>query len=164
MQVLFAVHLGFFRFRLAPPQRVFALERSHRLDGVRAADGLRASFGHPKVLHLALQNQILHRARHIFNRHVRVNAMLIEQINDIHFEPLERAFDGLFDVRRLAVQARRTRPVIAAAQIEAEFRGDDYLLAKWREGFAHEFLVGERAINLGCVEERDARFDCRPDQ
>jgi len=164
MQVLFAVHLGFFRFRLAPPQRVFALERSHRLDGVRAADGLRASFGHPKVLHLALQNQILHRARHIFNRHVRVNAMLIEQINGIHFEPFERTLDGLFDVLRLAVQARRTRALIAATQIEAEFRGDDYLFAKWRECFAHDFLVGERTINFRSVEERDSQFHRRPDQ
>ena len=36
--------------------------------------------------------------------------------------------------------------------------------AERREGFADEFLVRERAIDFGGVEERDALFDGRPDQ
>ena len=65
------------RFRLAPPQRVFALERGHRLDGVRAADRLHSSLGKAKVLYLACPNQILYRSGHIFDRHVRVDTVLI---------------------------------------------------------------------------------------
>ena len=131
---------------------------------MRAADGLHAGFGQAEVLHLALLNQFLHRARHVFDGHVRVNPMLIEQINRLDLEPLERAFDGLLDVLRPAVQARRTGPIVAAAQIEPELRGDDHLLAERSERFADEFLVGERAVNLGGVEERDAAFHGGPKQ
>jgi hypothetical protein len=74
-----------------PPQRVFALERGDRLDGVRAANRLHARFGKAEVLDLALLNQFLHRARHVFDGHVRVNPVLIEQVDGLDLEPLERA-------------------------------------------------------------------------
>src|SRR5208282_6600156 len=75
-------------------------------------------------------------------------------------EPLERSLDDLPDVRGLAVQAA----LLAAVAIEAELGGDDHLLAERSQRLAHEFLVRERAIDLGGVEERDALFDRRPDQ
>jgi hypothetical protein len=62
-----------------------ALQRRHRLDGVRAADGLRPGFRQPEMLHLARTNQLLHRPGYVLDGHVRVNPMLIEQIN--RFEP-----------------------------------------------------------------------------
>ncbi len=96
--------------RLSPPQRVFALQRRDRLDGVCAADRLRACFGKSEVLHLALLDQILHRSGHIFDRHVGVNAVLVEQIDDIGLEPLERCFGDLLDVLRPAVQPSLLRP------------------------------------------------------
>src|SRR5437588_2357839 len=46
-----------FPFRSPCPQRVFALERSQRLDCMRAADGLHACFGKAKVLDLACLDQ-----------------------------------------------------------------------------------------------------------
>src|SRR2546425_8053632 len=60
------------------PQRVFTLESSDRLDGVCATDGLHACFGKAEVFDLALLNQVFHRACHVFDGHVRVNAMLID--------------------------------------------------------------------------------------
>ena len=96
-----------FLLRRPRPQRVFALESSDRLDGVCATDGLHACFGKAEVLDLAFLNQVLHRSGYVFDGHVRVNAMLIEQVDDIHLEPLERALDGLLDVLRPAVQARQ---------------------------------------------------------
>ncbi len=79
-----------------------------RLDCVCATDGLHARFGKAEVLDLAFLNQVLHRSRYVFDGHVRVNPMLIEQVDDINLEPLERALDGLLDVLRPAVQTRRT--------------------------------------------------------
>ena len=84
--------------------------------------------------------------------------MLIEQVDCLDLEPLERALDGLLDVLRPAIQARRTRPRIAATQVEPELGGDHHLLAEGSEGFAHKLFVHERAVNLGGVEERDAAF------
>jgi len=36
------------------------------------------------------------------------------------------------------------------------------LLTEGGEGFAHEFLVRERAVHFGGIEECDAAFDGRP--
>src|SRR5713101_7707244 len=108
-------------------------------------------FRQAEVLDLALLNQLLHRPGHVFDGNVRINPMLVEQINRADFEPLERGLDDLLDVLRPAVQAA----LLAAVTIESELGGDDHLLAKRSEGLAHEFLVRERAIDLGGVEESD---------
>jgi len=55
------------------------------------------------VLDLALLDQILHRAGNVFDCHVRVYPVLIEQVDDIDPEPLERALDGFLDMFRPAV-------------------------------------------------------------
>ena len=94
-----------FRFRRSPPQRVFALERRDRLDGVGATDRLHSCFRKAEVLHLTFLNQVLHRSRHVFDRHVRVDAVLIEQIDDIDLESLERGLGDLLDVLRPTIQA-----------------------------------------------------------
>ena len=54
--------------------------------------------------------------------------------------------------------------LLAGVTIESELGGDDHFAAERSEGFADEFLVGERAIDFGGVEERDALFDGRADE
>src|ERR1700745_878552 len=130
-----------FRFGLSPPQRIFALERRDRLDCVRAAGGLYAGFGQAKVLHLALLNQLFDRPGDVFNGHVWVNPMLIEQINHVGFQPLKRGFDDLLDVLGLTVQAA----LFSAVAIESELRCDDDLPTKWSERFSDDSLVGKGA-------------------
>ena len=56
-----------------------------------------------KVLHLAFLNQILHSTRNIFDRNIQVYPMLIEEIDGIDLETLERLFCNLLDVLRSAV-------------------------------------------------------------
>ena len=87
--------------------------------------------------------------------------MLIEQVDDVDLEPLERSLGDLLDVLRPAVQAAL---LAFRANLEPELGGDHHLLAEGSERFAHEFFVRERAVDLGGVEERDAAFDGRPDQ
>ena len=48
-------------------------------------------FGKAEVLDLTFPNQVLHRSRHVFDRHLRVDTVLVEQIDGIDPEPLERA-------------------------------------------------------------------------
>ena len=60
-----------------------------------AADRLHARFGQAEVLHLALLDQLLHRARDVFDRHVRVDPVLVEEIDDVDPQPLERALGDL---------------------------------------------------------------------
>ena len=94
------------------------------------------------MLDLARLNQLLYGTRHVFNGDVWVNPMLIEQIDDVGPEPLERAFDGPFDVLGPAVQTSGTGPMIAATQIESELGGDDHLIAVRGERLAD--LIGIR--------------------
>ena len=103
-------------------------------------------------------DQFLHRAGDVFDRHVRVDAVLIEQIDHIGLEALERGLGDLLDVLRPAVQARRSGPRITAAKVEPELGGDHHLLAERSEGFANKFFVSERAVNFSGVEEGDAAF------
>ena len=93
------------------------------------------------MLDLAFPNQVLHRSGHVFDRHVRIDTVLIEQIDGLDPEPLQRAFDSLFDVFRPAVQARRTGPPIAATEVEPELGSDRHLPAERSESFAHELFV-----------------------
>ena len=95
---------------LPPEQRIFALKCGDRLHGVRAADGLRARLGKAEVLHLAFADQLLDRARDVLDRHVRIDAVLIEQIDDVGLEPLERSLGDLLDVLRPAVKAPMSPP------------------------------------------------------
>src|SRR5205807_306693 len=115
-----------------------------RLDGVGATDRLHACFGEAEVLHLALPNQFLHGSRHVFDGHVRVNPMLIEQVDTLDLEPLERALGGLLDVVWATVQARRTlhpAGIQIRTEVKPEFGADDYLLAERSESLAHELFV-----------------------
>lgn len=65
---------------------------------------MHSCLGKAGVLDLTLLNQILHRSRHVFDRDVRGNPMLVQQVNHIDLEPLERALDGLLDVLWLVIQ------------------------------------------------------------
>ena len=96
--------------RLAPPQRVFALQRRDRLNRVGAPNRPHAGLRQAEVLDLALLNQVLDRPRDLFDRHVRVDAVLIEQVDGLDPEPLERALGHLPDVLGPAVRGRRGLP------------------------------------------------------
>src|SRR4051812_44133048 len=66
-----------FLFRLSPPQRIFVLQSSHGLEGVSPTHVFHPSFEKAKLLYLALLNQLPPRTRHVFDRHVWIDAMLI---------------------------------------------------------------------------------------
>ena len=59
----------------------------------------------PKCLTLPCLNQVFHCSCHVFDRHVRINAMLIEQIDRICLESLERRVGNLLDVLWPAIRA-----------------------------------------------------------
>jgi hypothetical protein len=56
---------------------------------VGAADRLRSCFRQAEVVHLTFPNQVLHRSRRVFDRHLRVHAVLIEQVNSLDAKSLE---------------------------------------------------------------------------
>ena len=140
-------------FGFAPEQGVLALQGGDGLDGVGAADGLRACFGEPEVAHFARVDQLLDGAGDVLDRHLRVDAVLVEQVDGVDPEPAQGPVDGVADVVGVAGQ-----PGLAAVVVEgeAELGGDDDLVADGFEGSTDERLVAALAVGLGRVEEGDA--------
>src|SRR5579871_653852 len=109
---------------------------------------------------LPLSDQVLHGARNILDRDIGIDAVLIEEVNGIYTQTLQRLLGDLPDAFRPAIGRARS----AGAEVEAKLRGDDDALLHGRERFTDEFLVREGAVDLGGVEERDAALDRGPDQ
>ena len=132
------------RFGFSRPQRVLALERGDGLDHVRAADGLRRRLREAEVFDLALLDQIEDGARDVLDRHIRVDTVLIEQIDRLDAQPSQRSIRDLSDVLGPAVHADL---FAFAGQVEREpeLRGDHHPVADRTERLAHELLVHERA-------------------
>jgi hypothetical protein len=59
---------------------------------------LHTGFRKAEVLHLTFSNQFPNGSRHIFDRHVRVNAVLVEQVDGLDPEPLERGLGNLLNM------------------------------------------------------------------
>jgi hypothetical protein len=127
---------------------------------VCATDRLHARFGEPEVPDLSLLDQLLHRSRHVLDRDVRVDTVLIEEVDRLDPESLERAVGALLDV--LGVTIDDLPPV--GIDLDPELGGDHHLPAHGSQGLSHELLVRERTVGLGGVEEGHATFDGRPEQ
>src|SRR5204863_408002 len=109
--------------RLAIPERVLALHRRHRLDGVRPPDRARGGFGQAEVLHLPLVDQVLDGSGDILDRDIRIDSMLVVQVDRLDLQPRERALNHAPDVFGPAVET--TPPRLAfGAWCPAELRVD----------------------------------------
>ena len=102
----------------------------------------------------------LHRSRDVLDWHIRVNTVLIEQVDRFDPEALERGLGDLLDVRGPTIQAA----LFATLELEPELGCNHHLTTHRGQRFADELFVGERAIRFGRVEERHASFDREPNQ
>ena len=125
-----------------------------------AAQGFRAWFGHAEVLDLALRDQFLDRAGNILDRHVGIDAVLVQQVDLLDAEPLQRSFRGSSDALRLAVRAGH----LAVDDVESELGGDHHPIAERPQRLADDFFIGVRTVDFRGVEEGDAAFDRLADQ
>ena len=126
------------------------------MNRVRAADGLRSRLGETEMAHLALAHEVGHGADRILDRRLRIDPVLVVEIDRVDLEPLQARFAGLAHVIRLAAdtEALAVRP----AHI-AELRGEHDLVAPIRNGTADEFLVAADAVHVGRVEKGHAELD-----
>jgi hypothetical protein len=106
------------------------------------------------VLDLALLDEVFHGAGNVFDGHVRVDPMLVEEVDRLDAEALARTVDTLFEVVGTAVDD------LLAVRVDAdpELGGDHNLIADRGEGFPDQLFVPERAVGLGGVEEGDAKI------
>ena len=113
-----------------------------------------------EVPHLALRDQLLHGAGDLLDRDVRVDAVLVEQV-----DPCPCAAARASRRRRSDRLGAAVEPAaLAARELEAELGRDHDPVAHRLERLADELLVRERAVDLRGVEERDAALDGAADE
>src|SRR5215218_8962358 len=141
-----------FGLDVAGPERVFGLQRGHRMHGVCPADRLGAGLGQSDVAYLAFGDQLGQRADRLFDGRVRVDAVLVVEVDVVGAEPLERAFD-----RGLHIVCAAVDDAGAAAGVgdETELGRHDDVVAPALDGLADNFLAVEGAVDLGGVDVGD---------
>ena len=88
--------------------------------------------------------------------------MLVEEIDGLDTQPLQRRVAHLADVLGPAIEARLLLSL--GVDIEAKLCRNHHLVSERSKRFTDHFLIGKGAIDLGGVEEGDAAFHCRADQ
>ncbi len=117
-------------------------------------------FGEAEGAHLAGRDQLADGAGDILDRHVRVDAVLVEEVDVIGAEPLQRGVGDLLDVRGAAVEPGDAAHAGALLRdLETELRGDRHLVAHVLQRLADDDLVLVGPVDFGGVEERDADVD-----
>ena len=108
------------------------------------------------MTHLARADEAGERADALLDRHLRIDAMQVEQVDDVCSEPLKALVTRRRDRGRrpIRVDARtRTR------RDDAAFGREDDVAAPGAERAADQRLVVPLAVNRGGVEERHAKVD-----
>ena len=116
-----------------------------------AAEGLGRGLGHAEMPDLALGDEVLDRARDILDRHAGIDAVLVEQVDGVDPQPLQRALAGgadAFGPARHALVAPGIR-----IDVEAELGRDHHLVANRPQRLADQLLIGERPVDFSGVEE-----------
>jgi hypothetical protein len=108
------------------------------------------------VADLAGLDELLDGARDVLDGHVRVHAVLVEEVDHVEPQASEALVGDLLDVIGLAIGAAL---LAVGREVEAELGGDDDAVADRSEGLPHEDLVDEGAVELGGVEEGNAVVD-----
>jgi hypothetical protein len=93
---------------------------------VGAADGVDAGFGHPEVADIAGVDQLLDGAGDVLDRDVRVDTVLVEQVDGVGAQATQGAIDGDADV---VGPAGDTGLVAVLVEGEPELGGDDDVVA-----------------------------------
>jgi hypothetical protein len=113
-----------------------------------ASDRLGACLAQAKMPDLAFFDQALHGSCDILDRHLRIDTMLIEQIDTVNAQATQRVLGDLANVGGPAVETVRSR-----FEVVAEFGGDYDIVPQELQRLADQFLIGEGAIDFGGVEE-----------
>src|SRR5207302_11458590 len=126
------------------PKRILALQSRNRMDFRRAPQCLRTCLGKANRSDLACGNKFGHRANGFFDRNVRINAMLIIQIDRFDAHPANARVASTADTPWRAIHASD------AVRIEAEAKLSryQYVLARnLMQEMPEQFLYLVRAVD-----------------
>src|SRR5687767_5225907 len=96
------------------------------------SDCLDSRFGESPMQNLSLIHKVLDRSSNVFDRHFRIDAMLIEKIYTVGPQPFERSFNDQLDVIWFAVKPRKPLSRLLI-YVPTELGSDFDLISKWLE-------------------------------
>lgn len=123
-----------------------------------AADIGDTRFRQPEGADLAFRNQVFDRAGHVFHRHVRIDPVLVEEVDMVRPQALEAVFDGAANEFRPAVHGATAR------DIKSELGGDHHFVADRLQRLADNLFVLVGTVNLSGIEKGDAALEGAPDE
>jgi hypothetical protein len=125
------------------------LDRGDRLHSMSLADILSARLRKAEVPDLAFRDQLLDGARDVFHRYGRIDTVLIEQVDMVGPQALQRSLDHLADMLGPAIEPDH---LVLLVDLEAELRADQNLVPNRLQRLANQLLVDEGTIALRGVE------------
>ena len=127
-------------------------------DRVRLLDHCGREVGGADRADLAFLDELVQRAERLLDRRHAVGAVVLVEVDPVGLEPPQRCFDRLADV------GARTAGRLAVAEVVAELRREDDLVAPPAERAADDLLAAAPvAVDVRGVEERDAHVERRVD-
>lgn len=138
--------------------RVAVLHGRDGADLVGAAQILLRRLRDSPVENLPLADQVGHRARLLLGLHLRVDAVLVVEIDAVGAQAAERLLHRTADGRRTRVGNEGVRPcAVGVVERQPEFRGEDDPVAEGAQRLAQQLLVVVRpvgrAVDLRRIEE-----------
>src|SRR5947207_3552296 len=112
------------------------------MHGMRASDGIGAVFGQTEITYLAGANQLRHRAYGFFDRRLRIDPMLIIEIDAINAEPAQARFARLLHILRFAVDAAKPWRIRVAQ--DSELCRDNHMMAFAANSASEQLLIRVR--------------------
>src|SRR4029450_1664458 len=116
-----------------------------RVDCVRASNRLHASLRQPEVPDLPRLNELFDCSSDILDRDVWIDAVLVQEIDSIGVEPLERGLADRFDVFRPTAQAA----LPSRLERGAELRRNHYAVSERRKRRTDNPFIGEKNRRFG---------------
>ncbi len=127
---------------------------------VGAADGLRPRFGQADEAHLSLLHEACHRADRVLDRHFRIDAVLVVQVDRLLAQPLEARLASLRHVFGAAIDG-----ILPALDTDlSELGHQHHAIAAALDRAADQFLVMAPAVHVRGVEMVHAHVDRAADQ
>ncbi|MNE60958.1 hypothetical protein D3C80_1561390 [compost metagenome] len=105
---------------------------------------------------LALLDQIRQGANHLFDRHLRIDPVLVVKIDGFYPQPLQAAFYRAADIVRFA--AHTPRSGIGRIAHNTELGGQKYLVAFAFDRLAYQLFIGVRAVHICGVQQSHPQF------
>ncbi len=123
-----------------------------------AADIGDASLRQAEIKNLALAHEVADRSCDLLDRDVRIDPMLVEEVDPVGPEAAQRALDRRADRLRVGCLARR-RACFPSSNLKPNLVAIVTRFALALQRAADQRLVSERPIDFGGVEERAAEVD-----